>query len=708
MTRKEMLLAFISDENYKPMKLNEIALILGVAKQERTELKLLLEELENEGKIYKNSNNKYTLPENSGIIKGVFQANSKGFGFVIDQNEEKFFVPPHSTNGAFNKDNVLAKITKKTNFVDKCSECQIVRIISRGTDTVVGTFTKNKNFGFVVPDDKSFANDIYISKKHSTAAINGQKVVVKITKWPNGNDNPEGVIEEILGFPDDDGVDIKSIVRQFELSEVFPEKVELSAKSFGDTVYEDEIAGREDFRNNTIFTIDGDDSKDFDDAVELTKNDNGYILGVHIADVSYYVTENSALDIEARKRGTSVYLPGFVVPMLPKNLSNGICSLNPDCDRLTLSVIMTFDNEANLINHKICESVIHSKYRLTYNNVTKLLDGDTELAGEYKDIKPILENMKELSQKLKDKRISKGSIDFDFPEVKIDLDEHGKAKDIYKYRSTVSHKIIEEFMLAANTCVAEEMFWCELPFIYRIHENPSADKINSFKKFVLPFGYKFNVNSNNPKPGVFAKFYESVKNSPKELLISKMMLRSLMKAKYSNENLGHFGLGFKYYCHFTSPIRRYPDLVIHRIIKEYINRKLNDKRIRYLTKFTEDAAKTSSEAEIHAMEAEREADDMKKAEFMSNKIGCSYPAVISSIVSFGIFAETEFGVEGLISMTDLDDDYYEFDEKTLSLSGRNTGKKYNIGDSITIKVKRADPILREIDYYIESSDFNEW
>lgn len=707
MTRKERILSFISDENYKPMKANEIAVIFDVPKKSRNEFKLLLNELLNEGKIHKNSNGKYLLPENAGMIRGVFYANQKGFGFVIDENEEKYFVAPSQTGNAFNNDVVLAKVTKKSSSAERCSECIIVKVISHGSDTIVGTFTKKNNFGFVLPDDKAFKSDIYISKKHSVAALNGQKVVVRITKWPENGDNPEGVIEEILGFPGDDGVDIRSILRQYGFSEVFPEKVELSARAFGDEIYPEELNGRIDFRDEIIFTIDGDDSKDFDDAVGIKKTKDGYTLGVHIADVSYYVSENSALDIEAAKRGTSVYLPGYVVPMLPKNLSNGICSLNPDCDRLTLSVIMDFDNEANLKNHKICESVIHSKYRLTYNDVTALLEGDKELAKRYKVIYDDLETMHELAKKLKQKRLAKGSIDFDFPEVKIVLDNHGKAKDIYKYRSTASHKIIEEFMLAANTCVAEEMFWCELPFVYRIHESPSPDKINAFKKFVLPFGFKLNVNPDNPKPGVFAQFYESIKDSEKELLISKMMLRSLMKAKYSHENLGHFGLGFKYYCHFTSPIRRYPDLVIHRIIKEHLHHNLTDKRIRYLTKFTKNAAKTSSEAEIRAMEAEREADEMKKAEYMTDKIGCIYPAVISSIVSFGIFAETEFGIEGLISMTDLDDDYYEFDEKSLTLKGRNTNKKYSIGDRIIIKVKRADPKLREIDYYIEGSDCNE-
>ena len=706
MTKKEKLLGFISDENYKPMKANEIAIILNIDKKDRQELKKLLTELEDEGKIYRNSKGRYILPESSDMFRTIFEAKSKGYGFVKDENDEKYFVPPENRNGALNGDYVLAKVTKKHTDHDKCSECSIVKIISHGKNSVVGVFEKDRNFGFVIPDDKNFGRDIYISKKHSLSAVNGQKVVAKITKWPEKGENPEGIIEEVLGFPTDDGVDMKSLLRQFDLDESFPEKANLMANSFENKIYEEELHGREDFREETIFTIDGDDSKDFDDAIGIKKTKDGYILGVHIADVSYYVSENSPLDKEAMKRGTSVYLPGCVIPMLPPKLSNGICSLNPDEDRLTLSVIMKFDKNANLTEHKICESVINSHYRLTYNNVTALLEGDKALQKEYADIKENLFDMKELALKLRQKRLSKGSIDFDFPEVKIVLDSHGKAKDVYKYSSTISHKIIEEFMLSANVCVAEEMFWCEIPFIYRIHESPSSDKIKFFKKFVGGLGYNFNINTDSPKPGVYAQFYESIRGSDKELLISKLMLRSLMKAKYSSENTGHFGLGFDHYCHFTSPIRRYPDLVIHRIIKEHIRGGLSAKRVRYLNEFVKTSAKISSEAEIKAMDAEREAKDMKMAEYMSQKIGEIYPAVISSVTSFGMFAEIPNGIEGFISMTDLKDDYYEYDETRLCLNGKQSGNIYNIGDKITIKVKRADTALREIDFEL-GGDENE-
>lgn len=706
MTKKEKLLGFISDENYKPMKANEIAIILNIEKKDKQELKLLLFELESEGKVYKNSKGRYSIPESMDMFKGVFESKAKGFGFILDENGEKYFVSPESRNGALNGDYVLAKITKKTSSPDKSSECRIIKIISHTKTTVVGIFKKDRNFGFVIPDDKNFGKDIYISKKHSASAINGQKVVSRITKWPQADENPEGIIEEVLGFPTDEGVDMKSLLRQFDLSESFPEKASLMADSFENVIYEEEIKGREDFRCEKIFTIDGDDSKDFDDAVGIKKTDNRYVLGVHIADVSYYVSENSPLDKEAFKRGTSVYLPGCVIPMLPKKLSNGICSLNPNEDRLTLSVIMEFDKNANLIKHRICEGVINSHHRMTYDNVTALLEGDKELQEEYADIKDELFDMKSLAEALRNKRLAKGSIDFDFPEVKIVLDSHGKAKDVYKYSSTVSHKIIEEFMLSANICVAEEMFWSEMPFVYRIHEAPTSDKIKFFKKFVGGLGYNFNINIDKPHPGVYAQFYESIRETEKELLISKLMLRSLMKAKYSHENLGHFGLGFKFYCHFTSPIRRYPDLVIHRIIKEHIKSGLSAKRIRYLSEFVKTAAKKSSEAELRAMEAEREADDMKMAEYMSQRIGKEYPAIISSVTSFGMFAEIPNGIEGLISMTDLKDDYYEYDETKLCLTGKQSGKTYNIGDKIIIKVKRADTALREIDFEL-GGDGNE-
>ncbi len=709
MTRKEKILGFMADDEYTPLKSGEICAILGVPKADRKEFNEIIEELEAEGKIYRNSKGRYTLIEKTGLIRGYFRLKAKGFGFITDSDGEEYFVGASDTCGALTGDTVLAKITKKTSISGKHSECRIVKIVTVGEIKVVGTYKESRNFGFVVPDNKAIGDDIFISKSNKNDAKNNQKVVATITKRASGDRNPEGVISEILGFGGEKGIDILSLLREYGYTDEFPEKVQLNAESFSAHVEEYETRGREDFREDTIITIDGDDSKDFDDAVSLKRTNSGFELGVHIADVSYYVTENSPLDIEALKRGTSVYLPGAVIPMLPKELSNGICSLNPDCDRLTLSVIMHFDLSGNLQKHRICESVIHSTHRMTYNNVTAILEGDKKLSDTYSGIKDMLFDMKELAMLLRSNRMAKGSIDFDFPEVKIELDENGKSIDVYKYKSTVSHQIIEEFMLVANTTVAEEMFWCEIPFVYRIHEQPSADKINAFSKMLSYLGYTLKTNRENPHPKAFADLLEKIKDTDKELIISKIMLRSLMKAKYSNENLGHFGLSFKYYCHFTSPIRRYPDLVIHRIIKEHMKNGLSEKRARYLESFTERAAKLSSEAEIKAMEAEREADDMKKTEFMAGRIGESFDAVISSVTSFGIFAETHFGIEGLVSLSELKDDYYEFNEKNLTLSGRHTGKTYSIGDKLRVSVKRANIQLREIDFEIinEGCDINE-
>lgn len=707
MTRKNKILNFISSTEYVPMNIKDIMALLAVPRKSRNELENILNALEAEGEIYKNSKNKYISVKNSEFKKGIFYSKSAGYGFVICDNGDKYFVNPCAVNGAFNKDTVLFKETRKSHSADKCNECVIIKILNHSTDAVVGTFVRSKNFGFVIPDNKSLGTDIYIPKKNCSDVQDNQKVTVKITKWSEGDANPEGIIEEILGFEGEKGVDIKSIICEHGFEEEFSEKAELSALAFGNRVYEEEISDRRDFRNRLIFTIDGDDSRDFDDAVEIEKTNNGYRLGVHISDVSYYVAENSALDIEAAKRGTSVYLPDRVIPMLPTRLSNGLCSLNPGVDRLTLSVIMDFDENGELLNHCICEGVICSKYRMTYNQVAKIITGDKYHINQYPEIYDSIMTMTELCKKLRSKRMAKGSIDFNFPEVKIKLDDDGKVCDIYKYVPTEAHQLIEEFMLAANCCVAEEMFWSEIPFIYRIHEKPSPDKTTAFAKFIAHFGYVLKGSHESPHPHAFADIINQIKDTDKELLISKVMLRSLMKAKYSDENREHFGLAFKYYCHFTSPIRRYPDLVIHRIIKEHLKYGLPENRRRFLSTFVKKHSASSSDAEIRATIAEREADDLKKTEYMSYKIGQIYHATVTSVTSFGIFAETDFGVEGLISMTDLNDDYYEYDEASLTLVGKHTGKVYTIGNEFDIKVKRADTRLREIDYIIEGSAENE-
>ncbi len=704
MNRKEKIYEFILDKNYKPMSYKDMLVLLSVPKSDKNKFSDILSSLELEGKIFKNSKNKYEAVDNSGLIKGVFSSKGKSYGFVVTDDDEKIFISPSDTLGAFDKDIVLIKKTKTLKKSEKCNEGKIVKIISHGIQTVIGTYEQKKNFAFVVPDSKCFKDDIYISKKHCVYDADGKKVCVKITKWPDGDKKAEGTIEKVLGEIDGKNVDMHCILAEFDISKDFSKKAMLSALSFGGRVYEEEIKGREDFREHLIFTIDGEDARDFDDAVEIKKTKSGYVLGVHIADVSYYVTENSVLDIEARKRGTSVYLPSFVVPMLPEHLSNGLCSLNPHCDRLTLSVIIELDSDANITDYRITESVINSKYRMTYKKVLDIINGDESVINDYKEIsKPIL-IMNELREKLKNKRLKNGSIDFSFPEVKIVIDDNGKATDVCKEYPHDAHSLIEEFMLCANVCVAKKMFFDNVPSIYRIHEKPTSDKTSDFSRLVSRFGYSLKTKGDNPQSREFADLLESIKGSKDEMLLSKVMLRSLMKAKYSESCVGHFGLGFEHYCHFTSPIRRYPDLVVHRILKEHLKYGLSENRIRFLTSFVQKSAKSSSNAELNAMEAEREATDVKKAEFMADKIGNVYDAIISSVTSFGIFAETEFGVEGLISMVDLNDDYYEYDDEALRLVGKRKGKIYSIGDKLEIKVKRADVKLREIDFVIESGD----
>lgn len=707
MDRKKIIYEFMSDKIYTPMNFKQLCSVLCVPKNEKVNFLSLLTELENDGKIYKNSNNKYTVLSNSNLFKGRFSSTQKGFGFIIDENDEKFFVSPTDRKKALDGDTVLARITKQARNKDKCNECKVVKILSHNPVPIVGKYIRDRNFGFVIADNRAFGTDIFIPKSKNHGAANNSKVTVKITKWPENDKKPEGEILEILGKSGAYDAEIKSILKKFDITDSFPKDVIKQTETLEKDILDIDISDRKDFRDKMIFTIDGDDSKDFDDAVSLEKNSDGYKLGVHIADVTHYVTENSPIDKEALKRGTSVYFPGYVTPMLPEILSNDLCSLKPNCDRLTLSVIIDFDFEGNIKNHEIYESVIRSKYRMTYNKVSAILNGDENTANDYPNTAKILQDMDKLAKTLKKKRIAKGSIDFDIPETKIDVDKNGEITDVYKYHSTSAHALIEEFMLAANKCVAEEMFWCEIPFIYRVHDKPSADKIKTFNKFISFFGYRLKGKPNNIHPKDFSDLLFKIKNTEKELLISKVMLRSLMKACYSEENIGHFGLDFKYYCHFTSPIRRYPDLAIHRIIKEYINCGINENRSPYLSDFVKRAAKSSSKSEIKAMDAERDTDDMMKAKYMERFIGQSFDGVISSVTSFGIFVQTLFGVEGLISMRDLDDDFYEYDDCSMTLIGKKFGKIYSIGDKIRITVKRSDPELREIDYTIWDGEINE-
>lgn len=696
MNRKETITQFINDENYVPMRKKDIAAVLGIPKTDMDELGAILSELESEGKIILSSKNRYIAVDSSDVVSGKFDATMRGFGFVCRDGEDDIFIPPDDTKGAMDGDTVLVrKAHPKSN--DKRPEGKIIKIITHAHETVVGTYHKQRNFGFVTSDDAKITDDIFISKAHNADAKDGQKVVVKITKWSDGDKKCEGDITEILGNAHDIGVDVLCVLRKYGISQEFPQAVIDEARSLTPGITADEIAHREDFRSKTVITIDGADAKDLDDAVYAERIDGGYELSVHIADVTHYVKENSPIDAEAYRRGTSVYFTDRVVPMLPVELSNNICSLNPHTDKLTLSVVMEISDDGELLSHRIVEGVISTVHRMTYDNVEKILLGDSEICAEYADIKDNILLMRKLADILKANRKKSGSIDFDFPETKIEVDRNGRPTNVYKYRTGVSNGIIEEFMLMANRTVAEAFYWLEIPFIYRIHEKPSADKIANFNSFLANMNMR--IKGSEPHPMEFARMLAEIRGTEREMLISKVMLRSLMKAKYAESNEGHFGLAFRYYCHFTSPIRRYPDLAIHRIIKEYINGGLDDERIRHYAKFVTAAAEKSSEAEINAMQAEREVEDMKKAEYMCAHIGEEYDAIISSVTGFGFFAELENGIEGLVRLADMRDDYYHFNETSYTLIGERSGKTYKIGDKVRIIVAAANPSLRQIDFY---------
>lgn len=696
MNRKETIKQFINDENYVPMRKKDIAAVLGIPKTDMDELSAILSELESEGKIILSSKNRYIAVDSSDVVSGRFDATMRGFGFVCRDGEDDIFIPPDDTKGAMDGDTVLVR-TAHTKSNDKRPEGKIIKIITHAHETVVGTYHKQRNFGFVTADDAKIGDDIFISKSHNSDAKDGQKVVVRITKWRDGDKKCEGEITEILGNAGDIGVDVLCVLRKYGISQEFPQTVIDEARSLTPGITDEEIKRREDFRRKTVITIDGADAKDLDDAVCVERADGGYELSVHIADVTHYVRENSPIDAEAFRRGTSVYFTDRVVPMLPVELSNNICSLNPHTDKLTLSAVMNISSDGELLSHRIVEGVISTAHRMTYENVEKILRGDSETCAEYADIKDNILLMRELADILKANRKKSGSIDFDFPETKIEVDKNGRPTNIYKYRTGASHGIIEEFMLMANRTVAEAFYWLEIPFIYRIHEKPSADKIANFNSFLVNMNMR--IKGSEPHPMEFARMLAEIRGTDREMLISKVMLRSLMKAKYSESNEGHFGLAFRYYCHFTSPIRRYPDLAIHRIIKEYINGRLDDERAQHYAKFVSAAAEKSSEAEINAMQAEREVEDMKKAEYMCAHIGEEYDAIISSVTGFGFFAELENGIEGLVRLADMRDDYYHFNETSYTLIGEHSGKIYKIGDKVRIIVAAANPSLRQIDFY---------
>lgn len=703
MEKQELILNFMKDENYTPMKAKEMAMILGVPKKEYNQFLDIIRYLEENYKIVKNRKNRYRLI-GENFVEGIYRKNQRGFGFVkIDDREDEIYIAKEDSLNALNGDRVLIEITEEQNKL-KRAEGKIKKIIKHEKETVVGTFQESRNFGFVVPDDKAFGTDIFISKGKFLNAKNNQKVVVKITKYPQKGKNAEGEIIEVLGSIDEAGVDMLSIIKEYDLPAEFPENVIEEAKKYGNKIDEKDIQNRIDCRQDIIFTIDGEDAKDLDDAVRVIKLKNGnYRLDVHIADVSYYVREGSLLDKEAQIRGTSVYMLSRVIPMLPKELSNGICSLNAGQDRFTLSCSMEINNKGEVVSAEVYKGIINVTERMNYHDVQKILDkSDEKVLKKYEKYIGNFELMAELAEILKKKRLEQGYLNLDIPESKIDLDENGKVISIGKYETSFSNEIIEQFMLSANETIAEKFYWLEAPFIYRVHEDPDIEKVKELNKFLYNFGLKIRIVNEKIYPKEVSKILEEIKGKEEEKVVSTLILRTLKIARYEAENKGHFGIASKYYCHFTSPIRRYPDLFIHRIISKYLeeNYVVSDKFIEDFKQKAIDRARMSSEREKVATKAERDSEDMKKAEFMQDKIGQEYEGIVSSVTQFGIFVELENTVEGLIRFENLGNEYFIYDEDRKRLIGENSNKVYKIGDKVKIRVVSANKLLRQIDFEI--------
>jgi len=711
--RKQIIVDLMKNEFYVPMKEKELAIMMQVAPEERANLKKALEELLAEDKIQISKRGKYSIFDaktanaKTERIIGTFISNQRGFGFVeVDGREEDLYIPEDKVNGAYHLDTVEVVLLRKP--AGKRQEAEVIKIIERGTNTIVGTFQKSKNFGFVIPDNQKLAEDIFIPIERSKGAVDGHKVVVELTDYGNDRKKPEGKVVEILGHINDPGVDIMSIVKGFDLPVEYPEKVMKQAERIPDEILKADCAGRSDYRDVVMVTIDGEDAKDLDDAVSLTVKDGLYYLGVHIADVSNYVQERSALDREALERGTSVYLVDRVIPMLPHKLSNGICSLNAGVDRLALSCLMTINDKGEVVDHSIEETVICVNERMTYTSVKKILeDKDQEERERYKDLVPMFEQMEELAAILRHKRKKRGSIDFDFPESKILLDKEGHPVEIKPYDRNVATKIIEDFMLVANETVAQHFYWLEMPFVYRTHDFPDPEKIQKLASFIYNFGYSMKVNKEEVHPKEIQKLLSKVEGSAEEALISRLALRSMKQAKYTVDCTGHFGLACDYYCHFTSPIRRYPDLQIHRIIKDWIRGRMKSKKLEHYEEILTQVASQSSRLERRAEEAERETNKLKKVEYMERHIGEVFTGVVSGVTQWGIYVELPNTVEGMVHVSKLPGDYFLYDEQAYEMVGRDTGIKYKLGQTVQVQVEQTDKFLRTIDFVIAEKETEE-
>lgn len=695
--RKRMIYDFICDELYVPMKLKELAILMQVPKKDRAELLHVMDALVEDGKVELTKKGKYIKSEKK-FETGIFTSHPKGYGFVtVEGQQEDIFIPTEQLNGAMHMDTVQIVISPTTS--GKRKEGTVTKILSHGMTEVVGTYEDNKTFGFVVPDNPKVAKDIFVPKERSMGAVSGHKVVVAITDYGKEGKKPEGKVTEIIGHINDPGVDIMSLVKAYNIPMEFSDKIMRQVENVSNEVSEADMAGRLDLRSWQMVTIDGEDAKDLDDAVSLTKEGELYQLGVHIADVSNYVQEHSALDVEAKDRGTSVYLVDRVIPMLPHKLSNGICSLNAGENRLALSCIMMIDEKGKVVDHKIAETVIKVDRRMSYTSVKKILaDHDETEQEKYKELVPMFEMMEHVAAILRKKRMKRGSIDFDFPETKIVLDKSGHPVDIKPYERNVATKMIEDFMLIANETVAQDYFWQEVPFVYRTHENPDEEKIKKLSTFINNFGYTLHIGQDEVHPKELQKLLLKIDGTEEEALISRLTLRSMKQAKYTTECTGHFGLATNYYCHFTSPIRRYPDLQIHRIIKDCLRGRMNAKKIEHYERILPEVAKHSSEMERRADEAERETDKLKKVEYMKARLGEVFEGVISGVTAWGMYVELPNTIEGLVHVTSLEDDYYQFSEETYELIGEHTNIHYKLGQTVHVVAVDADEVMRTIDF----------
>ena len=702
--KKKMIEEFVGSKGYRSMSVKEMAMVLQVPSRDKKDFREVLDALAREGKISIDLKGKIK-PLPADVKVGKYMATQRGFGFVrVEGEDDDIFIPGSYTKSALDGDTVQV-LVKKEGGEGKRREGQVLNILERGNSVLVGTYTRSRNFGFVTPDNQKFTKDIYVAKAESKGAVTGHKVVVEITDFGDEQRKPEGRVLEILGHVNDPGVDILSVIKAYGLPEEYPDDVMKQIENIPDEVEEKEKAGRADFRDLQTVTIDGEDAKDLDDAITISKEGNMYHLGVHIADVSQYVTEGSPLDKEALKRGTSIYLVDRVIPMIPHKLSNGICSLNQGVDRLALSCMMDINEKGEIVKHKICESVINVTRRMSYTSVHKIIEEKDEAERkEYEELIPMFELMYELADILQARREKRGSIDFDFPEAKIILDEKGKRIDVKEYERTQANRIIEEFMLAANQTVAEEYFWNELPFVYRTHETPDMEKIQNLALFIENFGYTLKIKEDEIHPKEVQKLMRSIAGKPEEGLIGRLALRSMKQARYTTECEGHFGLALKYYCHFTSPIGRYPDLQIHRIIKENIHGGMKDKRIDHYQKILPEVAEQTSALERRADDAEREVEKMKKAEYMEQFVGKDFEGTISGLTTWGMYVELPNTIEGMIRVADIPGDYYYYDEDLHRMVGEQTGKVYKMGEPLRIIVAGVDKLTRTIDFVLYQED----